>query len=110
MGGLLLGPMLRYISQTEATVWVETDVPCEVEVLGSRERTFCVNGHHYALVCLRDLEPGSTQEYEVKVDGEGTWPVDDGFPPSVLRTLSPGSRMKIVFGSCRVAVPHRPPY
>ena len=102
--------MLRYISQTEATVWVETDVPCEVEVLDSRERTFCVNGHHYALVCLRDLEPGSTQEYEVKVDGERAWPVDDGFPPSVLRTLSPGSRVKIVFGSCRVAVPHRPPY
>jgi PhoD-like phosphatase len=110
MAGLLLGPILRYISQTEATVWVETDEPCEVEVLGHRERTFCVSGHHYALVCLRDLEPGSTQEYEVKLDGERAWPVDDGFPPSVLRTLSPGSRVKIVFGSCRVAVPHRPPY
>ena len=48
MGGLILGPMLRYVSQTEATVWVETDEPCEVEVLGERDQTFCVNGHHYA--------------------------------------------------------------
>ena len=110
MAALILGPMLRYVSQTEATVWVETDEPCEVEVLGRREPTFCVNGHHYALVCLRGLEPSSTQEYEIKLDGERAWPVDDDFPPSVLRTLSPGSRVKIVFGSCRVAVPHRPPY
>jgi hypothetical protein len=61
MGGLLLGPMLRYVSQTEATVWVETDAPCEVEVLGRSTDTFCVDGHHYALVCLTDLEPGSCQ-------------------------------------------------
>jgi PhoD-like phosphatase len=27
-----------------------------------------------------------------------------------LRTLSPESRLRIVFGSCRVAVPHHPPY
>jgi hypothetical protein len=110
MGGLLLGPLLRYVSQTEATVWVETDEPGEVEVLGRRDRTFCIDGHHYALICLRDLEPGSSQEYEVKLDGERVWPLDDGFPPSVLRTLGPDARLEIVFGSCRVAVPHHPPY
>jgi PhoD-like phosphatase len=110
MGGLILGPLLRYVSQTEATVWVETDEPCEVEVLGERDQTFCVDGHHYALICLTDLEPGSSQEYEVKLDGEVAWPVDDGFPPSVLRTLSPDPRLRLVFGSCRVAVPHHPPY
>src|SRR3954453_5105808 len=106
MGGLLLGPMLRYVSQTEATVWVETDMPCEVDVLGQREQTFCVNGHHYALVCLRGLAPGSTQEYDVRLDGERVWPEENGFPPSILRTLGPDARLRIVFGSCRVAVPH----
>jgi PhoD-like phosphatase len=110
MPQLLLGPLLRYISQTEATVWVETDAPCEVEVLGRSDRTFCVDGHHYALICLRDLEPGSTQEYQVNLDGELAWPIEDGFPPSVLRTVDPDTRLRIVFGSCRVAVPHRPPY
>ena len=110
MTELILGPMLRYVSQTEATVWVETDAPCEVEVLGRRERTFCIDGHHYALVCLTDLEPGSSQEYEVTLDGEPVWPIDDGFPPSVLRTVSSDGRLRVVFGSCRVAVPHHPPY
>jgi PhoD-like phosphatase len=110
MGGLLLGPILRYVSQTEATIWVETEEACEVEILGERDRTFCVDGHHYALICLRDLEPGFCREYEVKLDGDRVWPVGDEFPPSVLRTLDPDSPLRIVFGSCRVAVPHRPPY
>ncbi len=50
MADLILGPMLRYLDETSATVWVETDAPCEVEVLGRRERTFCAEGHHYAVV------------------------------------------------------------
>ena len=29
---LILGPLLRYAGTTDATVWVETDAPCEVEV------------------------------------------------------------------------------
>jgi len=47
---LVLGPMLRYVSQTEATIWVETSRACQVEILGRRARTFEVAGHHYALV------------------------------------------------------------
>jgi hypothetical protein len=111
MPQLLLGPLLRYIGETEATVWVETDGPCEVEVLGRRERTFRVEGHHYALVCIDGLEPGSDHEYEVRLDGERVWPqAESGFPPSRLRTIDRDAPLRIVFGSCRVAVPHRPPY
>ena len=36
MPGLLLGPLLRYTGSTQATVWVETDGPCEVAVLAAR--------------------------------------------------------------------------
>jgi hypothetical protein len=43
---LVLGPVLRYVSDTEAVVWVETDDACEVEVLDHRARTFGVEGHH----------------------------------------------------------------
>jgi hypothetical protein len=65
MADLVLGPLLRYVGETEATVWVETDEPCEVEVLGRREPTFAVEEHFYALVRIEDLEPGSFNEYEV---------------------------------------------
>ena len=111
MAKLILGPILRYVDETEATVWVETDGPCEVEVLGRREPTFRVEGHHYALVCLTDLDQGCAYEYDVSLDGERVWPEEgSGFPPSVLRTIDPETRLQIVFGSCRVAVPHHPPW
>ena len=65
MAKLILGPLLRYVSETEATVWVETDGSCEVEVASATARrfeasdeTFEVEEHHYALVCADDLEPG----------------------------------------------------
>jgi PhoD-like phosphatase len=111
MAELILGPLLRYVSETEATVWVETDGSCKVEVLGATEETFEVEEHHYALVSLDDLEPGGTYEYEVKIDGERCWPPPDSdFPPSVIRTLDPERPIEMVFGSCRVALPHEPPY
>jgi len=108
---LLLGPLLRYVSGTEATVWVETSEACEVEILGSRERTFGVCGHHYALVRIENLEPGGFYEYEVALDGERRWPQPGhDLPPSAIRTLEPGKPLDICFGSCRVAVPHEKPY
>jgi hypothetical protein len=111
MGELVLGPLLRYVSETEATVWVETGEPCEVEVLGRRERTFGVAGHHYALVRIEDLEPGGFYEYEVALDGERCWPPPDSdLPPSVIRTFEPKQPIDICFGSCRVALPHSEPY
>jgi len=107
---LVLGPLLRYVGENEAVIWVETDVPCEVEVLGTREQTFRVAGHHYALVCCGDLRPGSWHEYEVRLDGERVWPIDDGFPPSAFHTYPKEEPLEVVFGSCRVAAPHEPPY
>ena len=111
MAELLLGPLLRYAGETDATVWVETDAACEVEVLGGRSRTFHVEGHHYALVHVAGLEPGDAYEYEVLLDGQKRWPQDDsGFPPSEIRTLTREAPLKLVFGSCRISAPHEPPY
>ena len=81
MTALVVGPLLRYAGSTEATVWVETDARCEVEILGHRARTFEVEGHHYALVLIEGLEPGTMTPYEVRLDGERVWPLDDGRPP-----------------------------
>jgi hypothetical protein len=110
MGSLVLGPLLRYVGEGNAVIWVETSDACEVEILGARERTFCVCDHHYALVCCSDLEPGTWHEYEVRLDGERVWPVDDGFPASAFRTYPKEHALDVVFGSCRVAAPHKPPY
>ena len=112
---LILGPLLRYAGETEATVWVETDAAREVGVRvdGSvhRSRTFDVEGHHYALVRVTGLKPGETYEYEVALDGEVVWPEPDStYPPSVIRTVEPGGTLSLAFGSCRVARSHEPPH
>jgi hypothetical protein len=108
---LVLGPVLRYTSETEACVWVETDAPGEVEVLGATAPTFTVHGHHYALVVIEGLEPGSRHEYQVRVDGEVRWPeAGSDLPPSVIRTVDPDRPLTIAFGSCRIAAPHEEPW
>jgi hypothetical protein len=111
MPRLLLGPMLRYVGEREATIWVEADRPCMVQTLGCRAPTFSVCGHHYALVRVEGLTPGVAHPYEVALDGEVVWPEpDSGYPPSVVRTMTPGAPARLLFGSCRLARPHTPPY
>ncbi len=105
MATLVLGPLLRYVDEHEAVVWVEVDGPCEVEVLGRRARSFRVCGRHYALVLVDGLEPGTSHPYEVALDGERVWPFE-GEPASVIRTCAPERSVRIVFGSCRAAAPH----
>jgi hypothetical protein len=103
---LLLGPLLRHVDPVSATIWVETDRQCEVEVLGRTARTFCVNGHHYALVVVEDLEPGTSTPYEVHLDGARVWPLEHSpFPPSRIRTAGRPGPFRLAFGSCRFATP-----
>ncbi len=116
MAGLILGPMTRWAGTSEATVWVETDAACEVEVQadgapGVRQRTFCVEGHHYAIVRVRGLPEDAATPYTVALDGEPVWPEHGTpFPPSRLRTHAADGPARIVFGSCRTAYPHHPPW
>ena len=110
MAELILGPILRRVSTTDATVWVETDRPCRVEVLGHSDDTFCVEGHHYAILDVRDLRPGEATPYEVHLDGTRAWPLDDEFPPSTVRTLPGDGRLRLVLGSCQQRAPHESPW
>lgn len=106
MPALVLGPILRHVDDRSATVWVETDRPCTVQVLGASEPTWCVAGHHYALVCVSGLAAGSSTPYEVRLDGELVWPPpDSAFPPSRIRTIDPARPIRLAFGSCRYASP-----
>jgi hypothetical protein len=103
MRRLVLGPLQRHVGERTATVWVETDGPGEVSVLGATSRTFTVHGHHYAIVEVDGLAPGSSTPYEVRLDGEVVWPEPAAadFPPSVIRTVDPGPSLRVTFGSCR---------
>ena len=104
MPALVLGPLLRHVGETDATVWVETDGRCTVEVLGHQEDTWEVAGHHYALVSVEGLEPGGGTPYDVRLDGEVVWPPPGSpYPPSRIRTLDPSRALHVVFGSCRYA-------
>jgi hypothetical protein len=113
---LILGPLVRYAGREEATVWVEIDGPGDVEVRAegvepATASTWTIAGHHYAIVRVRGLAPDTATPYEVLLDGARVWPqADSPFPPSVLRTHDPQRPARIVWGSCRVCVPHEPPY
>ena len=85
-------------------MWVETDRPCEVDILGFRERTWTIAGHHYALVVVEGLAPGTGTPYQVRLDGDVLWPPPESrWPPSRIRTAAPGDVVQIAFGSCRYA-------
>ena len=99
---LVLGPLLRFVNDSSATVWVETDRPCTVEVLGVSEPTWTVHDHHYALIVITGLEPGTTTSYQVDLDGTQVWPpAGSTFPASVIRTFSHTDSFRLSFGSCR---------
>ncbi len=102
MARLLLGPILRAAHRDRVTVWVETDVPCEVSIGPRTVRTVTLLGHHYAFVAVDEL--GAATPYTVALDGEQVWPDGDDFPPGVLRAL-PSDRLRLVFGSCRTILP-----
>jgi len=102
--GIVLGPLLRFVDSHRATVWVETDASCEVTVqcgvVRGVEQTWCVHGHHYALVVLRGLPAGSQLTYSMQLDGAPVWPVSDS-APSLIRTTAQDADVRLAFGSCR---------
>ncbi|MFD3378188.1 MULTISPECIES: alkaline phosphatase D family protein [unclassified Streptomyces] len=112
MAGLRLGPLLRYVDGSAATIWVEASRPCTAEVrcpdgAGGKTRTFQIAGHHYALIPVTGLTPGTTSTYEVLLDGAQVWPLPDSrFPPSVIHTpVDDHETVRVSFGSCRWAAP-----
>ena len=133
MSPLELGPLIRYVDETSATIWVKTRDSARVTIRAGQQaweaRTFTAHGHHYALVVVGGLEPGSVTAYDVEVDGVRVWPpsradVDAGgaegvggdedpegderkeYPPSVIATRKPGKPLRLAFGSCRTSVDH----
>ncbi|WP_299037885.1 alkaline phosphatase D family protein [uncultured Pseudokineococcus sp.] len=124
-GPVLLGPLLRHVDSSSATVWVETARRGEVVVRAGgvvgRDRTVTVGGHHYALVVVEGLAPGVRVPYVVELDGERAWPLpDDPRPAPTVRPLPAADGatprtggappLRIALGSCRVDRPMTPPF
>jgi hypothetical protein len=116
--GLVLGPILRRVTGTRATIWVETARRATVEVraksgASGAERTFCAHGRHYALVVVDGLTPGTVDEYQVYLDGEGAWPPPGyPYPPPAIWVRTEADPVRLVYGSCRqgsLRVAHRHP-
>ena len=108
---LILGPMLRWVDDHSATVWVETSQSCTVTVLGCTASTFTISGRHFALVVVEGLEPGSITPYQVDLDTHRVWPDPDlDVPESVIRTTGGSASTRVLIGSCRAAAPHEEPY
>ncbi|MBC7267771.1 MAG: alkaline phosphatase family protein, partial [Streptomyces sp.] len=111
MAKLRLGPLLRHTDGSTATVWIEASRPCAAEVrcpdgAHGTARTFQIAGHHYALVPVTGLTPGTSTPYEVFLDGSRVWPPPGSpFPPSEIRTPGDGGAVRVAFGSCRWAAP-----
>ncbi|MEV1081368.1 alkaline phosphatase D family protein [Streptomyces sp. NPDC050211] len=111
MAELRLGPLLRYADGSSATIWVEAGRPCTAEVRcadGTRGEspTFQIAGHHYALIEVHGLTPGTSQSYEVLLDGARVWPLPESrFPPSLIHTPAEDDAVRVAFGSCRWAAP-----
>jgi hypothetical protein len=103
--------MMRNVDQTSASIWVETSEAARVivraEARSWQARTFSVRGHHYALVEVDGLQPGSSIPYSLEVNGLQAWPEPDSpFPPPVIPTLAEGRRLRLAFGSCRTSTDH----
>ncbi|MFJ9036033.1 alkaline phosphatase D family protein [Streptomyces sp. NPDC102406] len=113
MARLRLGPLLRYVDEEAATVWVEASRPCTAEVrcadgASGSAPTFQIDGHHYALVPVTGLTPGTATAYEVALDGVTVWPEPDSrFPASTIHApaYTEGKTVRVTFGSCRWAAP-----
>lgn len=108
---IVLGPMLRYVDETSATIWVEVANAGVVRVRSGQQewsaKTFAAHGHHFALVIVDGLQPGQQYEYSVQVNDVTAWPLPDSpFGPSVIRTFNPSEPVAMAFGSCRVSGPH----
>ncbi|WP_018253702.1 alkaline phosphatase D family protein [Salinispora mooreana] len=111
---LLVGPLLRRVVGTRATIWVETSAPATVTVRTAdgatgTAPTFSAYQHHYALVVVSGLSPDTASSYEVLLDGEPVWPLPGPYRPSVIRTRAADDRdqpVRLVFGSCRETTQH----
>ncbi len=108
---LLVGPLLRYVDETTAAIWVEVAdrgvVTATTTNRSYQAHTFTVHGHHYAMVDVTGLDPGDSYPYAICLGTEQVWPPPgSSHPPSRIRTVAPDRGLRVAFGSCRTSAAH----
>ena len=67
---LVLGPLLRYVGETEAVIWVETDAPVRGRGARHARAHLPARRHHYALVRVRRPRARPRVRLRGALDGE----------------------------------------
>ena len=107
----VLGPLLRYVDESRATIWCETDRPCEVDVLtGAAPPPRADVERPRAPLRARARRGPAAVRRRRSTRSSSTastvWPLaDSAFPPSVIRTPDPDAPFRLAFGSCRRSAP-----
>ena len=85
---LLLGPLLRHVDETSATVWVETDAPCEVDgprAAARRPSPSPATTTPSSSAAASGPAPRRRTPCTSTASRPGRWP-DDPYPPPTVRT------------------------
>ena len=103
MPRLLIGPVLRHVGTTDATVFVETDEavrgrdPRRARAHLARRRAPLRAGHR-----RRASQPATSTSVRGAPGRRAVWPpLDSSRPPSRIRTLGDDGEIRLAFGSCR---------
>ena len=107
---LVLGPLLRYVGETEASSGSRPTRPARSRCSARASAPSAWRATTTRSSAAAASSPGTWHEYEVRLDGERVWPRGRRLPAERLPHLSEGDAAQVVFGSCRVAAPHEPPY
>ena len=107
---LVVGPLLRYVDETSASVWVETRERARVTVTAGRRvlvgaaRSPCT-GTTTPWSSWTASSPGRGRRTRWTSTTERVWPPEgSSLPEPVIATLVPGKPLRMAFGSCRTSV------
>ena len=103
-------PCSRYVGETEAVIWVETDGPARSRCSARASAPSASAATTTRSSAPAGSSPAPGTSTRSTLDGERVWPRRTRLPASAFRTYPKDGPLQVVFGSCRVAAPHEPPY
>jgi phosphodiesterase/alkaline phosphatase D-like protein len=113
MTHVLIGPLVRATTTTEATIWAEFSQPCSVQLTVKpynasesqaatiRVPTITIGGHYYAAPQITNLQPATWYTYHLNTTEQDQQPSQ----LQCFRTLTANTEqerpLRLIYGSCR---------
>ncbi len=110
---IVQGPMLGYVSEGEARIWVRLNGPHRVRVRYSpsvfgdgwqewktKAAQALPTRDHTAIIPLKDLEPNTAYRYRVTIEGKKTAEQGKKWIFRTLPSLGLPAKFRVAFGSC----------